>query len=732
MNTSTASLTDALSFGFTRKLPVILQTEEAECGLACLAMIAWFHGCRAGMPALRRDFPASQKGSTVDDLMRTASRMHLAARPLKLELEHLGQLRLPCILHWNFNHFVVLKEAGDKFVTIHDPALGLRRLSLQEVSKSFTGVALELWPAPDFQPKKSPPRVPLTALMGQITGLYRSLGQIVLLALALEAFALASPFFMQLVIDEVLVGGDRHLLATLALGFLTVMLLHQAVSAARAWAILYLSATLSLQWAANVFAHLVRLPLQYFQRRHLGDVVSRFESIRHIQQTLGTAFVESVLDGLMTVATLVMMFLYSPALAWVAVAATLLYAGVRIAFYRPVYLSTEEEISHDARQDSLFLETLRGVRTVKLFERHEERRASWLAVAVERANAHVRTERLKLLFRLVNGVLFGLENILIVWLGALLVLDNSLSAGVLIAFIAYKAQFGTRVTSLIDHCLDLRMLRLHGERLADIVLTAPEQVDGRQDHALSAGSCLEVRGVDFRYGENEPWVLHGVDMRIEAGESVAIVGPSGGGKSTLMHIMLGMLAPVQGEVLVDGRSLSEVGTAALRRAAGTVMQDDALFAGSVADNICFFDAQPDRARIEECARAAAVHDDIDAMPMGYNTLIGDMGTVLSGGQKQRILLARALYKRPAILFLDEATSHLDLARERQVNAAVKAMRVMRIIIAHRPQSIAMADRVFVLEDGMLRELSPEEREADGVAQADFDAAQPEDDETDAA
>ncbi len=698
------SFLNELFLGFGRSLPVILQTEATECGLACLAMVAGFHRHHTDLMTLRRRFPISLKGATLSDVMQIAQQLDLGTRPLKLDLEDLSQLKLPCVLHWNFNHFVVLKEVNAKTVTIHDPAAGSRTLSRSEVSDAFTGVALEIWPGTNFKPAKPPTAVKLRQLMGHVSGLQSSLGQILILAVVLEIFGLTSPFFLQWVIDNVLVAADRDLLTTLAIGFGLLMLMQQSITAIRSWAILYMGTTLNLQWRANVFSHLTRLPVQYFEKRHLGDVVSRFGAIDLIQHTLTSSFLEAMLDGAMTIVTLGTMFLYSPALGCIALAAMALYAIGRWAWYGPLRSATDEQIIHAAKQQTHFLETIRGIKTIKLFQRQDHRRSSWLTLLVEQINADLRAQKLQLAYRLLNGLLFGIENILVIWLGARLVLDGNFSAGALMAFIAYKNQFDTRAGALIDKFYEFKMLQLQGARLADIVLTEPEAVsehDVIETETIAAS--ISVSQLSFRYSDQEPMVLNNVSFTIEAGESVAIVGPSGCGKTTLMNVLLGILPATAGEVSVGGIGIKHCGSNILRSLVGTVLQDDVLFAGSIADNIHFFDPHANQARVEQCAEMAVIDEEIRSMPMGYQTLVGDMGTILSGGQKQRVLLARALYKRPKILFLDEATSHLDVETEQIVNLAVKALDMTRVIIAHRPETIASANRVIVLLSGQVHQ-----------------------------
>ncbi|HJW11771.1 MAG TPA: peptidase domain-containing ABC transporter, partial [Albitalea sp.] len=690
----------SLRLGFGRaRVPMLLQTEAAECGLACLAMVAAYHGLNTDMPTLRQRFQLSLKGATMVDLTRIAGQLQLNPRALRAEMEHLPQLQLPCVLHWDLNHFVVLSRISHGKAVIHDPARGLRELTMDEVSKHFTGVVLELTPAAEFQPRTERQSVTLRQLLGRVTGLKRSLLQIFALALALEGFALLSPFFMQWVVDSVLVGADRDLLVTLGIGFALLVFIQVSTGAIRSWAVLYLSATLNLQWLSNVFAHLMRLPVSWFEKRHTGDVMSRFGAIQQIQQTLTTSFIEAVLDGLLVVLTLAMMWVYSGTLTAIALASVAAYAALRWVFFRPLRNATEEAIIHDAKKSSHFLESLRGVQSIKLFNRQEDRQARFMNLVVDAMNANIATRKLDLLFGVLHKLVFGLERVAVIWVGALLVLDRNFSVGMLFAFFAYKEQFAARVSGLIDKAVELKMLKLQGERLADIVLTAPETEVLVPPRRQDVGARLELRGVGFKYSDAEPIVLKGVNLVIEPGESVAIVGPSGCGKTTLLKLMLGIHEPQVGEVRVGGVPLAHLGLRSWRDMIGTVMQDDQLFAGSIIDNISFFDARPDLAWIEQCAKMAAVHDEIEAMPMAYHTLIGDMGTSISGGQKQRLLLARALYKRPKILFLDEATSALDIERERLVNQAVRQLELTRVIVAHRSETIASTNRVIVLGDG---------------------------------
>lgn len=693
-----------LSLGFGRNIPVMLQTESSECGLACLTMIASYYGYDSDLLTLRNKYPISQKGAILSALIKIANKLHLSTRPLKLELNELDKLRLPCILHWDLNHFVVLKSVFFNKITIIDPAYGEKVFTFDQASSHFTGIALEVWPDSNFEVKKEKTRIQLFRLLGEVRGLWSSLGQILIIALVLEVFSLVSPFFMQWVIDHAIVSADLNLLTTLAIGFGLLVILSSLISLLQSWIVMYMATTLNVQWKANVFHHLLSLPTFFFQKRHLGDIISRFGSVDAIQKTLTTSFITAILDGLMTVFTLALMFVYSIKLAWIALISMLLYAVIRWIWYSPLKRAIEDQIVHAAKQNTYFMETMRGIKTIKQFEKQDYRQAVWLTLLVNQINAGLTTQKLNMMFEFLNKLLFGLQNIIIIWLGASLVIEGEFTVGILMAFIAYKNQFGSRVSSLIDKYVEVRMLSLHGERLADIVLSNQEET---HNYSLSEDSSehqkteIEVKSLSYRYSEDEPWIIDHINFSIPEGQSVAIVGPTGCGKTTLMNLLMGNLVPDQGEVNIGGQNIKNLGMNRLRNFIAYVAQDDVLFVGSIQDNISFFDHQAEQKWVEECSKMASIHDEIIAMPMGYQTLVGDMGNILSGGQKQRILLARALYKKPKILFLDEATSHLDIIKEKEINDMIKLIKITRIIIAHRPETISSADRIIVLNKGRM-------------------------------
>jgi len=558
---------------------------------------------------------------------------------------------------------------------------------------------MEMTPAAGFKKRDEREQISAWQLVRTATGLKSAVVQVMLLSLVLEVLAIATPFFLQLVVDRVVVGRDRDLLAVLGIGFALLAATIAIVTGLRAWLGVYISTRLNLQLLDTLFARLLRLPLAWFEKRHIGDIVSRFRSVDAIQRTLTLTFLETVMDGLMVLVTLAVMLWYSPTLTLVVVVAATCYGLLRAAMYGPQRRATDERIVHEAKAATHFIETLRGMMAIKLNLRESERRSAYLNHVVDQTNADVRVQNLALLQRAGNVLVFGLENVLVIWLGAYAVLDNQLSVGMLFAFLLFKLLFITRVNNLVDKIIEFRMLDLHADRVADIALAQPEgaaeySAVARAD-APSAPFVVEGRDLGFAYGI-EGFVFRGVDFAAKPGEMVAIVGASGAGKTTLVKVLAGLLDRTEGSLTAAGRDVRDWEKAAYRSRIGVVMQDDHLFVGTIEDNISFFDPQHDAQRVLDCARLAMVDEEINAMPMQFNTIVGSLGMALSGGQRSRVLLARALYRQPQILFLDETFDQLDLARERKITEGLRKTGIGLVIVSHRPETVGAVDRIVKL------------------------------------
>jgi ATP-binding cassette subfamily B protein RaxB len=561
---------------------------------------------------------------------------------------------------------------------------------------------LELTPSPLFEKKDEVERVKISDLWSRIQGLASSLGQLLALSVILQVFALMAPLVNQIVVDEAIAKGDLSLLTTVIFGFAVLMLFQISIKVLRSFVGMYLGNLMTYQMRGNLLRHLLRLPVDFFEKRHIGDIVTRFGSLNPIQSLMTTGVMGAVLDGFMAIGTLAFMAFYAPTLTLVVLAFLLAFFVVRMITFPYLRRMNEEQIQTSADLQSYFLETIRSARAVKLFGREEQRHSRWANLFAENMNVGIRLTRFGIWAGVGSGLMGGLQNLLILYLGALAVISGEMTLGMLFAFQSYRTSFTGAATGLINTFVSWRLIGLHLERLGDIARTEVEESEEKVavlPHRL--GGKIEVENLQFRYGDNEPWVIEGLSLSVESGERVAIVGRSGGGKSTLMKLLLGLYSPAEGRILYDGRMIDQWGRRAIRTQVGVVMQDDRLLAGSLAENIAFFDTEIDMERVVWCAKIAALHDEIEAMPMSYQSLVGDMGSSLSGGQMQRMLLARALYPDPAIIMLDEGTANLDAESESKIVAALEKLPITQIIVAHRPQAIAGADRVLEMKDGRL-------------------------------
>ncbi len=693
---------DAL-FRTRRTLPTILQSERSECGLACLAMVASFHGRRVDLNTLRHKHTVSSRGATLKDILTIAGTLSLESRPLKLALDNLKNLQLPAVLHWDMTHFVVLKKITRSAIVIHDPAVGERRYSLAESGRHFTGIAVEFSPGISFKPQTLRLCSRLQDLFERYPGFNTAVMQLFVLSLFLQLASIGSAFYVQLVVDEGLAKQDQDFLSVLAIGFLILGMTNVALTYARAQVQLYFSNQLGFQMVGNVFNHLMSLPVAFFEKRHVGDLVSRFGSVREIRRILTEDLITVVLDGMFALLTLLVMFYCSPMLASVVLLFVTLVTLFKVILIPKIQSLQEQYIIAEAKTSSALMENMRTIEIIKFYCRELPRVLLWRNHYADQINANVVLSRFNMNIDVVYGLLFALENVLVIYLAALLVLQGQISLGFLMAFIALKGNFTASIKSFIEKIVQIRLVRLQLERVSDITCSEKE-FDNFHLPTLRqrVSGSLRLEDVSYTYPGSTTSTLKNVDLDIRAGEIIVIVGPSGSGKSTLMKIMAGLLKADTGSVKVDGVDTLQFGVRQFRDVCAGVLQTDQLLSGSLLDNITLFDDEVDYERLQQAGRMACIDEFVHSLPMGYNSLIGDMGSIMSAGQSQRILLARAFYKQPRIMFLDEATANLDPEVEASILQTLRTLGITIIFITHRKAPLQIADRVFACVEGGLR------------------------------
>ena len=674
------------------RIPVVLQADRAECGLACLAMVAAFHGHRETLREYRSRFHVSQRGGTLRNLRDYAEQLGFQCRAVRVELDELPQLRRPAILHWDLNHFVVLKAAGRSNVRIVDPAVGERRLSMVEASERFTGVAMELTPMLELTERKEVATVEFRAFLPAFRGLGASLSATFVMTLALQAFALAMPLNTQFTVDQGVRQGDMNIVAALAVGFGLVGLVSAATQWLRTLLAQYVGNTLAARMMAGLTHHLLRLPDAWFVARHPGDVISRFTSTAPVGDFLMTGAFAILVDGVMALGALAILFAYAWDLALVLCAFLGVLVAIHFGTFGHLRNLTHEMIAAEAHEDSSFIENVERHRAIKLLGAEGLREDAWGERYVRSINAEVRLARFGAHVEFGSAAVGAVQTVAMLMLGAGKVIDGAFTLGMLFAFSSYGGLFSARAYALIESLVDLRMLRLHRERIADIALEAREiPLTGRVNPRELQGR-VEIQSLCFAYGDDGPNVLGDFNLIVAPGEFVAIEGESGVGKSTLIKLLCKLLAPKSGAILIDGVDIRSLDARHYRRRLGVVMQDDDLFSGSLVENIAVEHGDADMARVEEAARMACIHDDIARMPMQYLTLVGHMGSTLSGGQRQRVMIARAIYRRPALILLDEGTAHLNDELQQRVLDSLKQTGATIIAATYDERVSARADR----------------------------------------
>lgn len=686
------------------RVPIIRQASLAECGLACLAMIASYWGWRIDLSTLRAISPPSMKGATLGTILKLASQNGLDGQAVRLRsFQDIKKLKTPALLHFDDEHFVVLVRGTPSGALIHDPAQGKVHVSWDELSRRFKGIAAEFMPSGTFVQQDSRQTLHLSSIWNHLSGVAPTVIQIVILSVLLQAAAVVAPLYVQLAVDEAVTRVDADLLNVLFIGFLGLAVINCSAFFLRRITTLRVGQILSVGLMSSLFRHMLKLPSGFFEQRHLGDVSSRFNSTLAIQAFLTGPALDAVVDAAAAIVALIVLFLYGADFALIVLAIVFVEGILHFGTIKIRKLLSEDKLATEAREETVFLETIRAIRSIKLFGREDERFEHWRSRLTDMTSANFRYNAADSAIGSLSNLIESAGAALVVFITARAAMGGSFTIGMMMSFIAYQMYFGRTSKNAVDAFVSWRTLSVHLDRIADLAL-APVQNNESGKKADLVGA-IEVTDLSFRYHKDEPVLLKNVSMAINAGETVAITGQSGEGKTTLVKILLGLEKATSGEVFYDGVDLNSISRSHFINQIATVMQDDTLLSGSLAENIAFFDAPFDHGRIERCAKIACIHDDILGMPMRYASLIGDMGSALSGGQKQRIMIARALYKNPKILFMDEGTSQLDVKVEREINTNISNLNITRVIVAHRPDTLRIADRVLNLTEGRLVELA---------------------------
>ncbi|WP_242675842.1 peptidase domain-containing ABC transporter [Streptosporangium minutum] len=681
-------------------MPVIRQSTVADCGAACLAMVLGHHGRRTTVREVGEHLQVSRDGLTAFAIAEAARSYGLRTKALSLTPQQLAAVPGPSIVHWEFNHFLVVERWRPDVVEVVDPASGRRRLTPEEFDTGFTGVVLAFEPGPGFSveaPERRPWRRDLVrAALARHRGL---LLQALLASFLLQVLALVVPAFTALVVDEVLPGEDHYLVRILAVGLGFVVLTQSVLGYLRSAVLLVLRARADTELTAGVIGHLFALPYRFFTVRGTSDLVMRTQSAANLRAMMSGQLLSALLDGPLAVVFMVLILLRDPVLGGCLAAVAAVQVVLLLATRRRITDLTGRGLTAAATTQGRLIESIGGIETLKASSAEWRAVERWSGMFTAQMNADM---RLGLTRGVLDAALSGVRILgpaMLLLVGASQVLDGELSLGTMLALNALAVSALTPLTSLLTSLQELQEAGAHFERLADIVEAEPER-GGRKLPVLHGEVVL--RDVGFRFDPRSPWTLRHVSLAVGPGRKIALVGPSGSGKSTLGRVLLGLYQPVEGEVRYDGVPAAELDPRWLRSRFGVVTQEPHLFTGTIRENIGLTVPGASLEQVVAAARLARVHDDIMTMPMGYETMLTE-GSGLSGGQRQRIALARALLSRPRVLLLDEATSHLDTATEAAIEENLARLTQTRIVIAHRLSTVRDADQIFVVEAGGIAE-----------------------------
>ncbi len=682
-----------------RRIRAVHQEESSECILACLVMILQYHGSDTKLRDLRKSYPSLGRGGSLRDLLDIAQKLHLAPRPLKADIENLSRLSLPCIIHWNFDHFVVLEKLTRDGIRIADPAKGIVHVPFDEVSRRYTGIAIELSVLPSFHAQASPSsRKGEVQQFLSVRPYVKSIALFSVIAATSLSLTLIAPLSIQLVVDKVLPNRDLDLLTLIAIGFFFIQLLAVFASYVQQVFILRAASRLRLATIYEFYQNLLGNGVEHFSRRGLGHFVAQFNSISylitHVVKDIGTAIVDLVYIAIVAGILLFIDF----EIALVVVATSTAVMGLRWALVKRSQDLQNKQIIANAQEESYFVETLRGIYSVKANRLELHRILGGMDRVVTSINASFAARRFDLRFETIVAVAKSAESILILYLLARRVLEGNMTIGVMYTFYMYRVFVDERLSNYIGTMANILNIRVHQKRLAES-MDGGKAVPNESDISsfLKFKGDVELVNISFGIDNGRRKLFEQYSAKAAARSFVHISGPSGIGKSTLLKILLRIIEPDRGEILVDGRNIGAYSQNMVKSNFGVVLQEDTLFGGSIISNISSFDDKLDLQRVQECCQLCEIHEEICRLPLGYHSLVGDMGAKLSSGQQQRLLLARALYRNPTVLILDEATANLNADVERKILKNLKALNKTIIFASHSAIVSEFRDIEWVLD-----------------------------------